>query len=100
MPWTQEYRKLLFSLWRKRLVVIAAPDEIKLKGASRVLYAFSSPTNAFDSVDQLERKLAGAWIGGANLVILSCGPTATVLADRLARKGIWAVDLGNFGKFL
>ena len=29
-----------------------------------------------------------------------CGPTATVLADRLTRKGIWAVDLGNFGKFL
>ncbi len=53
--------------------------------------------NAYDDIDDIETTLTAQ---NPRLAILSCGPTATVLADRLARKGIWAVDLGNFAKFL
>ncbi len=50
-----------------------------------------------------EKHIEGMTMGDdepVTLAILSCGPAGTILADRLARKGIWAVDLGNFGKFL
>lgn len=53
--------------------------------------------NAYDDIDDIEETLIRQRPTPA---ILCCGPTATVLADRLTRKGIWAVDLGNFGKFL
>jgi len=33
-------------------------------------------------------------------VLLSCGPTATVLANRLTKYGIQAIDLGSIGGFL
>lgn len=36
----------------------------------------------------------------SHLVILCLGATATILADRLTRKGVQAVDLGFVGKFL
>lgn len=35
-----------------------------------------------------------------DLVILSCGPAATVFANRLAKNGIHALDLGSAGRFL
>ena len=33
-------------------------------------------------------------------IMLSCGPTGAVLADRLARKGLWAIDIGEGIKYL
>jgi glycosyltransferase family protein len=49
--------------------------------------------NAFDSYDDiLARCLA---ISGDKLFIISCGPTATVLAYDLAQHGLWALDFGH-----
>lgn len=50
----------------------------------------------YDRVDLLEK----AALACEQPVLLSCGPTATVLADRLDRRGIWAIDVGNMRKFL
>jgi len=33
-------------------------------------------------------------------ILLCLGPTATVLAWRLAKRGKWALDLGHIGMFM
>ena len=51
----------------------------------------------YDRIDHLEK----AAMACADMpILLSCGPTATVLADRLDRRGLWAVDIGNLRMFL
>lgn len=102
VPWTEEYRKVLYSLWHDRTVSLVASKEgqlplKKLVGAKNMGHVEAPSLNAFDRIDYLESQ---AETIPSDIVILSCGPTGTVLADRLARKGIWAVDLGNFWKFL
>ena len=94
VPWTEEYHEVMRDLCLQCSIVIVAPDGYPTKIFDHVVCASE---NAYDGIDDLEALLS---ISQADLTILSCGPTATVLADRLARKGIWAVDLGNFGKFL
>lgn len=97
VPWTDEYRLLITSLWKTRVVSLVSPAPIKL-GNNAIVYHVPAPVrNAFNAISLLESSQA---FKDSELVILSCGPTGTVLADRLARKGIWAVDLGNFWKFL
>ena len=94
--WTEEYRKVLeVILASSERPLVIAPENYLFAEASNHIVCASR--NAYDDIDNLQM---GAVTGFAKLVILSCGPTATVLDDRLARKGIWAVDLGNFGKFL
>lgn len=51
----------------------------------------------YDRIDDIEK---AAIASGNSPVLLSCGPTATVLADRLNRRGLWAVDVGNLRRFL
>lgn len=50
-------------------------------------------SNAYRMVDELEETILNYAQG--KLVLLMLGPTAKVLAFRLAKKGIWAVDLGH-----
>lgn len=95
VPWTDEYRALLMGLWENLVAMVVAPVG---NPASRIGdWIVCASENAYDDIDDIENTLVNQ---SDRLVILCCGPTGTVLADRLARKGIWAVDLGNFGKFL
>lgn len=50
----------------------------------------------YKRIDELEK---AAGIVTKFPVLLSCGPTATVLAHRLQKRGIWAVDIGNLRAF-
>ena len=50
------------------------------------------PIDAYDQVDALEQRLLGI---PADIVLLSLGPTATVLAARLSRRGRRAIDIGH-----
>ena len=94
-PWTEEYRDLMRSFLGNENSLIVAPDHYTTE---HIVHQIVCPAeNAYDKVDNLEGTITRQ---AKQLNILCCGPTATVLADRLARKGIWAVDLGNFGKFL
>ncbi|WP_259706804.1 GT-D fold domain-containing glycosyltransferase [Weissella confusa] len=53
--------------------------------------------NAYDDVDEIMETTTKFAKDKKNLVvIIALGPTASVLAYRLANKGIWAVDLGHF----
>ena len=96
VPWTNEHRELLRSLRLRPAPVIVAPPSYPT--AQIFDHVVCAPENAYDDIDELEDTITRQQ--HPHPAILCCGPTATVLADRLARKGIWAVDLGNFGKFL
>ena len=100
-PWldNEKYRNELRGLWKGRNVVLARGEGSltgdMLEGAASVREVIGPNTDAYDSIDSLEEK-----IGTPPLVILCMGAVATVLADRLARKGLHAIDLGYVGKFL
>ena len=51
-------------------------------------------------VQRLLRVGARVLAHAPDIVILSAGPTASCLANRLARAGVQAVDLGSAGGFL
>ncbi len=97
VPWTPEYRDLMHDiLLTSHSAVILAPKNYPTGRISDHIICASE--NAYDDIDEYEIRLTE--VKSPGLAILCCGPTGTVLADRLTRKGIWAVDLGNFGKFL
>jgi hypothetical protein len=60
--------------------------------AAAVLREDAPSTDAYDQVDALEHRLLKV---PADIFLLSLGPTATVLAARLARRGRRAIDIGH-----
>jgi hypothetical protein len=52
---------------------------------------------AYARIDKMEDKVLRA---EPDVAILCAGPTASCLANRLAARGIQAVDLGSAGQFL
>jgi hypothetical protein len=83
---------------------VSRPDEIELPDGYNDMTASllrrgswlrgSGGADDYDRIDELER--VAMTVTNAP-ILLSCGPTATVLADRLNRRGFWAVDVGNMG---
>ena len=98
-PWTEEYREVFYGLLERDVLVVAPYRQQHTCSLFKSINTIECPEeNAFEKIDIIETEIES--LVEKRLVLLSCGPTATVLADRLARKGIWAVDWGNFGKFL
>lgn len=63
--------------------------------ASSLREVWGPERDAYASIDSIEEEIGTP----SGTVILCLGPTATVLAARLARKGIHALDLGHVGMF-
>lgn len=102
-PWidTPEYWASVRQLWSNRDVVLVAGDRKSitpelLSDAWSVRTISAPPKNAYSEVDRIEREVGEH----ADLVILCLGATATVLASRLHRRGIHALDLGHLGMFM
>lgn len=103
-PWidTAKYWEKMQSLWKGRDVTLVIgglrslrPDAIRLEAAS-VREVWGPRINAYKEIDRIEEE-----IGKPSGPVLIClGPTATVLAWRLAQKGVWALDLGHVGMFM
>jgi len=103
-PWirTQRFAKLYQSLWLdKRVVVICERKGSAFRAVrigSRSAVHVECPTEqAYAVIDALE---AAALQPRPDIVILSCGPTATCLANRLAARGVQAIDFGSGGSFI
>ena len=90
-------------LWRrvwadKSICVVAGtgsrflPIAELFDSAATVVREDAPPTNAYAHVDALEQRLLGV---PADIFLLSLGPTATVLAARLSRRGRIAIDVGH-----
>lgn len=97
-----EYVNLLARLWlgKPRVVVISEPTS-KLLTAVRLSQPakhIECPSHeAYAVIGDLE---AAAIAEKPSVVLMSCGPTATCLANRLAMKGIQAIDMGSVGGLL
>lgn len=104
-PWidTPEYWTKVTDLWRGRDVVLVAGTERSLR-ASMLAEASNvteirdtvSHRDAYARIDEIEERIGTP----SGRVLLCLGPTATVLAARLARKGVHALDLGHIGMFM
>lgn len=100
---SDEYFALISQLWagRERVVVLSEPTS-KLLTCARAMAAsvvhIECPSHkAHAVIDQLEEAIVAA---EPSVALLSCGPTATCLANRLAARGVQGLDLGSIGGML
>lgn len=103
-PWiaTQEYAESVVDLWRGRKVVLIAEPTSKLwpvirASARKSVHILCPSHEASAHIDEYERDIVR---GHPDVAVLSHGVSATVLAHRLACRGIQALDLGSIGGFL
>lgn len=105
-PWidTPEYWHSVCRLWEGKHVVFAAGSDRSLRAddfsAAAALTHIEAPRrDAYSEIDRLELEIT-VTVRDGGVAILCLGPTATVLAARLSRKGIHALDLGHIGMFM
>ena len=103
-PWidTLSYVQTVCDLWRYKRVALVCTDTNAIGAAisataKKYYYIPCPPREAYEHVDALE---AAAINRRADMVVLSCGPTATCLAARLTRQGVQALDVGSMGSLL
>lgn len=101
-PWihTPAYWQTLESLWRGRDVTL-------VRGSRKSLTA--SMLTSAASVKEIVGPARDAWkdydrlldrVGTPKVALLCLGPTATVMAMDLSRRGVHAVDLGHVGMWM
>jgi hypothetical protein len=106
-PWcdTPEFWDRIKEFWRGKDVALVAgtmrslrPEMLAEAASVKLIEAPSGQKGdgAYRLVDQIEEECA-AFKGP---VLMCLGPTATVLANRLARRGVFAQDLGHIGMFM
>lgn len=103
-PWIDDdaYGIAVQGLWKgKNTVVVCERDGSMIDAVRRAspdaVHIECPHERAYAEIDRLEHDVLAT---GADVAILSAGPTATCLANRLARAGMQAVDLGSMGRFL
>jgi hypothetical protein len=103
-PWinTKGFAWVVERIWRaKRVVVLSERENSILKAARisarRLKHVDCPHREAYARIDELERAIVKA---RPDVALLSCGPTATCLANRLALRGVHAVDIGSAGGYL
>lgn len=104
-PWIDrpDYWERMRALWRGKSVTLVTgeakrsitPQVIEADGGT-VRLIVPPRTNAYARIDAIEEEIGTP----SGPVIICLGPTATVLAARLARKGLHALDLGHAGMFM
>jgi hypothetical protein len=103
-PWInfREYALEVQSLWAGKRVAVLCERKGSMMlavrpAAKRALHVQCPREQAYDGIGLLELRILDYV---PEVAILSCGPTATCLANRLTKHGIQAVDLGSAGGFL
>lgn len=103
-PWIDEsgYWNDLRKLWRDQEVLLVAGDMRSLRedemaeDGAKVETMWGPRQHAYIQIDEIEEAIGRP----SKRVLLCLGACATVLAWRLARKGVHAVDIGHAGMFL
>jgi hypothetical protein len=103
-PWINcmEYARAVEQLWAgKRVVVVCEKSGSMVKtvrkAAKRALHVACPRHEAYRLIGHYEETILAY---APDIAILSAGPTASCLANRLARVGLHAIDLGSAGGFL
>lgn len=100
-PWidTNAYKRQVRSLWYgKDVTLVRGSGSLTggaMHGAKSVREVLIPIRDAYRQIDKIEKE-----IGEPPFVILCAGAVATLLANKLASKGVHAVDLGYVGKFM
>lgn len=102
-PWINNgaFYETIRDLWRDRDVILVTSQTKSLNpelmhDAKSVQLVIGPRQHAYAEIDRIE-----AEIGLTDKRVFMClGPTATVLAWRLAHKGVHALDMGHIGCFL
>lgn len=98
----REFALQVQGLWVNRRTVVLCErdgsmiDAVRLAGQDP-FHIVCPRHEAYKAIDRLEDKIIEA---KPEVAILSCGPTASCLANRLAARGVHAIDLGSAGGFL
>lgn len=103
-PWirSQEYLELMLSCWAgKRATLVCEKDSKLLRllraTAGRLCHLSCPSHGAYRRIALIDMDVRRT---EPEVVVLSCGPTATCLARRLAMRGVHTLDLGSAGQFL
>lgn len=101
-PWIDnaEYWARLETLWKGKHVTLVKGTDASIRpeqlDAHDVRIISGPGEDAFTDIDRID-----AEIGTPDGPVLLClGPTATVLAWRLERRGVHALDLGHVGRYM
>ena len=96
------YVNELKSIWKNRRIVLVEGSETKLgegndlfDNAESVCRIICPSQNAFSEYDHIYKEVLSK-TDKEDLIIISLGPTATVLASDLAKSNRQALDLGHF----
>jgi hypothetical protein len=103
-PWINvgKFAAKVESIWKdKRVAVLSEPENKIVKAvrlsAKRMKKIPCPSREAYAEIDRLEDEIVRS---KPEVALLCCGPTATCLANRLASRGIHAVDIGSAGGYL
>jgi len=103
-PWiqTKNFALLFQSLWEKKRVTVMSERDNKIftlvqRTAGKLKHVACPHSEAYGKIDELEQAIVET---EPTVALLSCGPTATCLANRLALRGIQAIDVGSAGGYL
>lgn len=102
-PWirTQAFIDSVHDLWRGKRAVVVCERKGSMHATVRMTAAKAQHiecprAEAYAQIDYLEQAIVDVM---PEIAVLSAGPTATLLANRLAGR-VHAIDLGSAGKFL
>ena len=103
-PWINrpKFARKMQKLWKgKKVVALCEPKSSLLRmldcGAGEVVHIECPSECAYALIDLFEKAIMQAQ---THIAFLACGPTATCLANRLARRGVQAIDFGSGGAFV
>lgn len=103
-PWINrvKFARTMQQLWKdRRVVALCEPRSSLLRmlnfGAEVVTHIECPSENAYALIDLFEKAIVQA---KPQIAFLACGPTATCLASRLARRGVQTIDFGSGGAFV
>lgn len=94
-----DYWDKVRSLWEDKDVILVAQSRkmLPLERANSVTFIQGPAVNAYAEIDRIEKEVVSA---GNGPVLICLGATATVLAIRLQRHGLQALDMGHMGRFM
>jgi hypothetical protein len=103
-PWINniKFAHRMQSLWTGRHVAaVCEPTSSLLRmlrlGAAKITHIECPSEQAYSLIDLFQKAVMQA---KPQIAFLACGPTATCLANRLARRGIQTIDFGSGGAFI
>jgi hypothetical protein len=104
-PWmeTADYAALAHSLWSgKRATVVCETPLVSTyravaMTAREIVHVQCPHRETYALIDSIERAVVDS---GPEVVVMSAGPAATCLANRLSKRGIQALDFGRIGSLI